>query len=42
MGAPTRKVERALIDERINAKDEDLAIEIDCGVLETGMQTFLP
>ena len=42
MVAPTSKVERDLMDERSNVEYEDLGIEFDCGILETGMETFLP
>ena len=42
MVAPTRKVERDLIDERRNVEDKELGIEVDCKMLETRMETFLP
>ena len=42
MVAPTTKIDRALMDESNNAEDEELGIEVDCGMLETGMETFLP
>ena len=42
MVAPTGKVERALMDEMSNAEDEELGIEVDCGMLETRMETLLP
>ena len=30
------------MDERSNAEDEELGIEVNCGILETWMETFLP
>ena len=42
MVAPIGKVERCLMDERSDAKDQELGIEVDCGMMETRMETFLP
>ena len=30
------------MDERSNVEDEELGIEVDCGMMETRMETFLP
>ena len=42
MVSPIGKVEIALMDEMSNVEDEELGIEVDCGMMETRIETFLP